>query len=286
MGEVTPAEMVTIANSFLLNAPPGEFSEVVTDVQGLLPDVSMLNDTAPATFSAWNTAQMLQVNSPSGGHQVLITKYGEVANGEYLDPRGKCVIQFDHIKQEVSGHRPLAGELVDAVEGYRSAFDKEAAGYVGDHYMNGGCTVYGSQEGGGTNITVCISSSKFNPNNFWNGRWRSVWTCKFSGSGAITLSGQIQVNVHYYEDGNVQLNTSTNKTGKANGGNPQAAAAAAIGAIKKIEAEFQAALDHSYNTMGDTTFKALRRVLPITRQRIDWNKIRNYRIGNEAASTK
>ena len=41
--------------------------------------------------------------------------------------------------------------------------------------------------------------------------------------------------------------------------------------IKRIEAEFQAALDQSYNVMGDTTFKALRRMLPITKKRMEWD---------------
>jgi len=275
MAEVTPEEIVQIVNNFLLSAPPGEFMEVVADVRGLLTDDSLLNDTAEATFAQWNTDQMLQVVSPNGGHQVLISKYGEINGSEYLDPRGKCVIQFDHIKQEVSGSRGLAGELDDSAESVRANIDDQVQQYVNDHYPSGGATVYGS----GSDITVAISSSRFNPNNFWNGRWRSVWSCKVSGS-KVTLNAHIQVNVHYYEDGNVQLNTEFKKTVSADGG-------AKIGenivkVIKRTETDFQNALDHSYTTMGDTTFKALRRVLPITRQKVDWSKINNYRIGSEA----
>ena len=105
-----------------------------------------------------------------------------------------------------------------SIKFYRSAFDDAAQDYLAEHYINGGCTVYGAKKGGQTNITVCISSSKFNPNNFWNGRWRSVWECTFSGNGSITLKGNLKLQVHYYEDGNVQLNSNTNKSGNANGG--------------------------------------------------------------------
>jgi len=51
--------------------------------------------------------------------QVLITKHGEVADGEYLDPRGNQVISYDHIKQEVTGARAIDGELETDVEPYR-----------------------------------------------------------------------------------------------------------------------------------------------------------------------
>lgn len=32
-------------------------------------------------------------------HQVLICKFGEVGDGEYIDHRGRQVVIFDHIKQ-------------------------------------------------------------------------------------------------------------------------------------------------------------------------------------------
>jgi len=89
MGEPSQEELVQIANNFLLNSPPGEFMEVVTDVRALLPSESMINESAPRTFREYNTEQMIQVDSPGNSHKVLITKYGEVADGEYLDPKRK-----------------------------------------------------------------------------------------------------------------------------------------------------------------------------------------------------
>lgn len=282
MGDVSDEELVQIATNFLLNAPPGEFMEVVTDVRALLPNESLLNNTAAETFREYNTEQMVQVNSPNNKHQVLITKHGEVADGEYLDPRGNQVILYDHIKQEVTGSRPIDGELDHDVEPYRAAFDDEAAKYVTEHYPCGTTTVYGKRQGNQYKVIVCISSSKFNPSNFWNGRWRSTWQVTLTpGSGQATIDGKIQVNVHYYEDGNVQLNSSTEKHLSAPGGDATAAASSVMKAIIKAEQSFHGALDTSYTTMGDTTFKALRRALPITRTKIDWNKIRNYKLGSE-----
>jgi len=274
MAEVSEEEIIEIANNFLLMSPPGEFMEVVTDVRALLPNESLINESAPKTFREYNTEQMIQVESPGHNHKVLITRYGEVSDGEYLDPKGNQVITFDHIKQEVTGKRSIeSGELDSSVENLRAAFERAAFDYVSQHYPHGTTTVYGKDG----QIIVCISSARFNPQNFWNGRWRSVWT--FSNG---ELVGHFKIVIHYYEDGNVQLNTdTTQKTTVSESGNADAIATAAIKAITKVEQNYQAALDSSYQTMGDTTFKALRRALPITRTKIDWNKIKNYKVGGD-----
>jgi capping protein alpha len=272
MAEVSNDELIEIANAFLLNSPPGEFMEVVTDVRALLPNENLITESAPRTFREYNTEQMVSVVSPKG-HKALITKYGEVADGEYLDHKGGLVLFWDHIKQEVTGSRAIgSGDIENNVESLRAAFEKEAFNYIGEFYPHGATGVYGKDG----KIIVCISSARFNPHNFWNGRWRSVWTFH-NGE----LVGHFKIVVHYYEDGNVQLNTDTTQTFNISGGSPDATASAAFKQIQKAEQKLQEDLNHSYQTMGDTTFKALRRALPITRTRIDWNKIRNYKLGGQ-----
>ena len=99
------AQLVEIANNFLLNAPPGEFMEVVTDVRALIPQESMLNASAPTTFKRYNEDQMVQADSEDKSHRFLITHYAELGTNEYIDHAGGVVATFDHIKQVVVSSR-------------------------------------------------------------------------------------------------------------------------------------------------------------------------------------
>jgi len=276
-------DLIDIMRGFLLNSPPGEFDEVFTDVRSLVRDHSLLDKFATKTFQQWNTDQMLQCQSPTGEHQVLITKFGEVADNEYVDPRGNCVLKFDHVKQAIVSHRPIRGELYAEVETHRTALDNAIQLYTEEFYTFGGCTVYAAKEGAEYKLTVCISAARYRPGNYWNGRWRSSWICSFKPTGSeVKIEGTIKLNVHYYEDGNVMLVTNTKKRTACSNGDPETLAANIVEAIHQVEAAFHDALEHSYNTMGETTFKALRRVLPVTRSKLDWSKMGLMRLGREA----
>lgn len=54
---------------------------------------------------------------------------------------------------------------------------------------------------------------------------------------------------------------------------PRSFATSAIKQIAKSEAEFQNALSEKFADMSDTIFKTLRRALPITRNKINWESI-------------
>jgi capping protein alpha len=168
---------------------------------------------------------------------------------------------------------------------------KSLGTYVKEHYPNASYGVYPIE--GDSKLAIIIVANKYSPGNFWcelsaqyipwpwrltdgyrNGRWRSLYI--FDPAGG-SLEGSIKVDVHYYEDGNVRLLTNKSATASV----PSGTGSGIAKEIASIEKKYQEELNKGFANLSEGTFKGLRRQLPVTRQKIEWDKVASYRLGQD-----
>ncbi|GAA5815549.1 hypothetical protein MFLAVUS_009061 [Mucor flavus] len=270
---VSIEDKVKIAAGFLLSSPPGEVNDVFNDVRALVNNDDGLQDGILQALEQYNTEQHITVTPPGLDHEVIVTKHGKIGEDRYLDPRSKQTFKFDHMRLTASDLEEYTEE--QALDSLRTAVETECVKYVEDHFPNGVCTVHCTE----TDITIAIVDNKYNPNNFWNGRWLAAW---IYDTQSTDLKGTTKVSVHYYEDGNVQLNAEKNfETKVAKNDDEQQLAKLLVKEIAGFDKKYHTSMNESYSELAESTFKGLRRALPMTRNKMDWNKILNYKIGNE-----
>ncbi|CAO3573336.1 unnamed protein product [Mortierella alpina] len=271
----TREEKIKIASGFLKAAPPGEINNVFNALVG---DDDLLDGGILGALEEYNTEELAIVDVPGIEGKVIVSKHGQIDGDRFLDPKSNQTFKLDHFRQIASDPEPHTVE--EEVEDLRKVIEKDAEAYVADRYAEGVLAVYGSKG----LVTIAIVHNKYSPSNFWNGRWRSVWTLDTATS---EVKGALKCKVHYYEDGNVQLETSKDVEDKLskNSSDPHTAISKALmDLIAAAELKYQTALNESYHDLAESTFNGLRRALPYTRTKLDWNKILTYRIGAELAA--
>jgi hypothetical protein len=83
--------------------------------------------------------------------------------------------------------------------------------------------------------------------------------------------------VHYYEDGNVRLLTSRSSSASV----PSGTGAGISKEVSSAEKKYQEELNKGFTALSEGAFKGLRRQLPVTRQKIEWDKVSSYRLGQD-----
>jgi len=273
----------------VLQSPPGEINDVLNDVRVIVNDDDILEDGLLPALRDYNLAQFILVDVPDADHQTIVSDVARLQDGgeeeeRFLDPRSKTSFRFDHLRLEASDPRPEESD--PAAEPLRAALESVALSYLAAHYLDGVAAIFASQPP--SHFTVQIVANKYNPANFWSGRWRSQYQIDFAESK--TIQGKILVNVHYYEQGNVQLETSHDLSipipPAIFNASPNSAANKIFALIEAEETRLQTSLNESYHEMSEKAFKGLRRALPLTRQKIDWDKVMGYKLGAELTASK
>ncbi|XP_057464936.1 F-actin-capping protein subunit alpha-like [Actinidia eriantha] len=278
--ELSDKQKKEIAKWFLLNSPAGEIQYVAKDIRSVLNDDNVYNAAASEAFPLYNKSHLTCLKMPGKSEDVLVTSFGEIDENKYLDPRTAQVVTVDHVKQVCTDVRPASDEELPSpyIEDYRCALDAEIMKYVNEAYPKGICSVCCvrgkdvEEPGLDFELVVVISAARHSPQNFCNGSWRSVWNIEFKDEVQIVdVRGIVQVGAHYFEEGNVQLDAKHECKNSTLFQSPDDSAISLTNIIRHHETEYLAALQASYSNLPDTTFKDLRRKLPVTRTLFPWH---------------
>jgi len=221
-----------------------------------------------------NVAQFASVALPSG-EKVLLTCHGELPDGSFFDPGSKQAMSVDHVKSTCTGVSPAPAAIVQSLEAvaqYRDPIDAAMRSYVEETIPGGTLTTYGSSsDANGMEIFCCVASLNSDLGNYVAGRWWAEWTLTARVGGSVgKLVGDIKCNVHYFEDGNVQLTDGSHFEAELPLTGDVGAAFAKK--VSGFEQEFLAKFEDIYQTLSEQVIQSLRRRLPITRTKFDWEK--------------
>jgi len=263
------SQLVTVS-AFVEGAPPGELADVIADIKALtVSSPNLISQLGPA-FKKYNEEQFASVKLPGRSQNVIVSSHNSLGDGRYYDVESSSSFAFDHKTQKASAVQShiLESSQSDLVK----SILKSLATHVKEHFQNASYGVYPIEDD--SKIAILVVANKYSPNNFWNGRWRSLFI--FSPSSS-SLSGSMKIDVHYYEDGNVRLLTTKPVSASIS----SASASTIMREITVAEKKCQEEVNKGFGNLSEGAFKGLRRQLPITRQKIEWDKIAGYRLGQD-----
>eukprot|EP00299_Pterocystis_sp_00344_P007650 c2574_g1_i1.p1 GENE.c2574_g1_i1~~c2574_g1_i1.p1 ORF type:complete len:309 (+),score=70.11 c2574_g1_i1:66-929(+) len=281
---VSDKEKAKIIRHFLVNSPPAQFSNVEKSIRALV-DADLVDRTLPQIAKRYNEEQLLMGTVPDTETKFLVSKAGVLSENEYYEPNTNSVVFFDHIKKTaISRREPTEGEATHpSAASYRSLTNGLLEEYVTNFYPSAVGTTYAAVDESGTiTITALITATKAQLSSKWSGRIRSEYSASFKpGDQSTTFEGGVSIKVHYFEEGNVQLNTSAKTSTSVPTSSADEFATAFVGAIEAFEHSFHKNLESEFSDLSENTFKQLRRKLPLNQNKFDFENWAQYEIGSE-----
>ena len=229
-----------------------------------MPD-GLLTDSFLAGVARAHHAKGKVVDAPSGSKTILCAA-GEVDPTHYIDSKSGTIFQFNHLTNVASEDSAVAS-VDQSLELKRAAIQSALDKYMKEvyHAEDAAAGVF-AKDG---KISMVLVGEKKNLRNFWSGKITSTWALDDASS---SLSGDIKIHAHYFEDGNVQLQTSKSfPEATISGASEAEIASGIVKRIREFETSVQDGLEEMYVSMNEETFKSMRRTLPISRTKMEWN---------------
>lgn len=302
MAEAPASEALAPAvHKMITRSPPGHIRDVLANCRHLAGSSSLPAELTARSCAEANEAALLvlPLGTEEGRHGVLcdFARLGSRGQREvpYLEPRSDMLFIVDQENQECISLKPkpqghdIKAEMmkvnIESGTPFQQALQKEVDGYVAEHFPAGdgvACgSVYlnpGKEPGGNIELRVYISSQRARARGYWTGAWTSQWRIVFTPGqrSSAQLAGIVEFKTHYAEDGNVHFRRKATKVGKvAETSDCEAFASELVAEVARFEEDFHAHTEDICETYGAGALKAMRRVLPISKERFDWRPIRH-----------
>lgn len=256
----------SIVTDFVVDTPPGELSAVVSDIKTIIDDQSKNFSSAYDQLIAldFQLVRLGSGNSIISTYNKTGTKYLDYLLGKKFD------VDMENLNAiDIETFEPQLDLEFDKISGLLQD-------YCQDHFpSNFACSLVPIDD---DEVAIIIINEKLNAKNFYNGKWTSSYVYNKSSK---SLKGDIKINVHYYEDGNVRLTTSKSVSESS------ISVDELVNKISQFEDELETSLLINVSKLNEEYFKNLRRQLPINRSKVQWGKsIKNYKLGKDVAGVK
>jgi len=263
------AQVNKIKKYIIKGSPYGETNQVLDDLSKLVEELDINDEDTTNLLKDHNEEHFALILEPESNKLFVPTKYN--ANEDYyVDTRSRTKIYINHAEHKITKVEPFELELDEQIAYYRDVLDDLVVKHLEEYYKDGTSAYNVTAKGQPPEflIHIAMTSKNLNFKNFYGGEWLSEWKLDASAN----LEGTVKINAHYFEDGNVQL-----KLNKAFSFPMDLKAEADVNCqrimekIRESEDQVLSGLDALYESLPSQVFKTMRKALPVTNSKMDWN---------------
>ncbi len=254
---------VNVAKYIIKKTPIGHLGKSLENLRSVVGEEVMDTNDVKKEIHTYGETHLSAVQNDVTNSKVVISPLTKDSEGFYYDQgqKVKFKIGLESGAVEEAQATEVQNELRDVIEQKIKEYLEKCYQMQVTKY-----NVYFDQ--GSNKIVVLISVHNLNLKSFWSGEWLSTWEMDVNGKG---IKGTLRANTYYYEEGNIQFSLDTKFSGSASGGDNAAIANSLVEFIKTSENSVQLELETVYDELSENYIKPLRRKLPVTGTKMNWN---------------
>lgn len=271
-----PSKLGKIRKYILKSCPYGETPDILADLHKI-SDFSQQDPEIEASLKEHFENHFTPIKAADGTVAVLATKDNVLEDGSYFDQAKKQSYKVNYYTATVASSAPYdSSNLTENLEKYKIAFDRLVAKYLDDSFRDKDSHFIVVGDSNQQKLFINYTAKNMSQKNFYSGEWISSWEVS-----PTSFSGHIRVYGHFFEDGNVQL--ALDKKFQENfdlAMEVDNETQHIMQIIVKSEGQLLAKVGELYENMTTQYFRAMRNILPITKEKINWEIFANKTVSS------